>query len=139
MEDCRTGIFDLVHPVTKTHQLLFCADLFFKVRSGLLWFTNLLKHLHDFLEFLECQIPVRVSATDQCKERLLIPLLRCHFGNNLLGQHVERLLGHSEAVELAAPDRIQQSRAFGQIIPRQWEQPPLGRAAHGVARSAHPL
>ena len=91
------------------------------------------QHLHDFVEFLACQIPVGIGTTDHRKELFLVPLSRRYLGDNLLGQHVERPSGDSQTIELAAPDRIQQCRAFGQIIPGQRKQPPLGRAAHGVA------
>ena len=47
--------------------------------------------------------------------------------------------GSVEPVELTAAHRIEKRRALHQVIARQREQPPLGRAADAVARAADAL
>src|SRR5271157_6500424 len=54
-------------------------------------------------------------------------------------EHVERLIGYGEPVELAASDAVEQGGAFHQIVARQRKQPTLRRAADGVAGTADAL
>ena len=48
------------------------------------------------------QIAIRPGAADSAEQLVLVPLPRGRLGDDLLGQHVERLLGNRQAVELAA-------------------------------------
>ena len=47
--------------------------------------------------------------------------------------------GIDEPVELAAPTRVEQRRAFDELVARQREEAPLGRPADGVAGAADAL
>ena len=51
------------------------------------------QHRHDRGEILARQLPIGPGAADQREELVLAPFLRCDLGDDLLGQHVERLLG----------------------------------------------
>ena len=70
---------------------------------------------------------------------VLLPVLRGDFGDDLLRQHVQRLLRDRQPVEFAAPDAVEQRRAFDQIVARQREQPALRRAADRVAGASDAL
>src|SRR5262249_5648736 len=63
---------------------------------------------------------------------VLVPLARGYFGDDLLGQHVERLIRDGKPVKLAAADAVEQRRALHQLVARQRKQPALGRAVDGV-------
>ena len=67
------------------------------------------------------------------------PILRRHFRDDLLRQHVERALGDDEAVELVAPHAVDKRDALDKIVARKRKEAPLGRAADGVARTADAL
>ena len=45
-----------------------------------------------------------------------------HLGDDLLGQHVERLLRDAQRVQLAAPHGVEQRGALGQVVEREREQ-----------------
>src|SRR5262249_5965745 len=60
-------------------------------------------------------------------------------GDDLLRQDVERRLRNREAIQLAAPHRVEQRRRLDQLVARQREQTPLREAAHRVTRAAGAL
>ena len=97
------------------------------------------QHADDGVELLARQIAVGPGAPQAVEQLRLLPVLRRDLGDDLLGQHVERLFGNGQPVELAAPDAVEQRRAFDQIVARKGKQPPLGRAVDRVARAADPL
>ena len=83
--------------------------------------------------------PVGPGAPQAVEELRLLPVLRRDLGDDLLGEDVERRRGNDEPVELAAPDAVEERRAFDQIVARKGKEPPLGRAVDRVARAADPL
>ena len=97
------------------------------------------QHVHDGGEFLARQRAVRPGAAQAVVQRRLGPVLCRDFGNDLLGQHVERLVRNGQPIEFAAPDAVQQCRAFHQIVARLREQPALRQAADGVAGATDAL
>ena len=94
---------------------------------------------HDGVEILARQVAIGPGAAHQREQLVLAPFARADLGDDLLRQHVERLLGDREAIELAAAHAVEQRRAFDQLVARQREQPALGRAADRVAGAADPL
>jgi len=91
------------------------------------------QHAHHRREILPRQRAVGGGAAHERIELVLVPFARGHFGDDLLGQHVERLLRDRELVELAAADAVEQRRAFHQLVTREREQPALGGAVDGMA------
>ena len=89
-------------------------------------------------EILPRQRAIGPGTADQREQLVLAPFLRRHLGDDLLRQHVERLLQNDEPVELAATDAVDERRAFHQLVARQREQPALGRARDGVPGSSRP-
>ena len=57
------------------------------------------EHAHDIVEFLAGQFPIRIGRAHQFKELVLLPILGSGAGDNLLGEHVERLLRHLQRIE----------------------------------------
>ena len=97
------------------------------------------QHADDRGKILARQCAIGPSAAEQREEVVLAPFPRCHFGDDLLRQHVERLFGNRQPIELAAIDAVEQCRAFDQLVARQREEAALGRAVDRMARAAHPL
>ena len=97
------------------------------------------EHGDHRIEFGARQGPVWPRAAQALIERVLRPVLGGNLGDDLLGQHVDRLVGNLETVQLAAPHAVEESCAFDQIVARQREQPPLGRAADRMAGAPDPL
>ena len=97
------------------------------------------EHPDDFIEFRALEGAIGIGAANELEQLLLIPLARGDFRDDLLGEHIEGLLGNPQAVELAATHGIQQCGAFDEIVARQREEPSFRRAAHGVPGAAHPL
>ena len=97
------------------------------------------QHADNRSEIVTRQIAIRPRATHPVVQRILRPVLRAHFRHDLLRQHIERLIRNGQPIELAAPDAIQQSCAFDQIVARQREQPSFGYTAHGMTRPSDTL
>ena len=85
------------------------------------------------------EVAIRPGAPHQRVELVLAPFARADLGHDLLRQHVERLLGDREPVELAAADAVEQRRALDELVARQRKQPALGRAVDRVAGAADAL
>ena len=97
------------------------------------------EHLHHFVEALARQPRIRRRARKTRIQRVLLPLRACHFGDDLLREHVERRFGNAQRVELAALHAIEQRRAFDELVARQREQPALRHAADMVPGAADAL
>ena len=77
------------------------------------------QHAHHRREILPRQRAVGRGTAHERVELVLVPFARGHFGDDLLGQHVERLLRDGEPVELAAADAVEQRRALHQLVAGQ--------------------
>ena len=97
------------------------------------------QHPDDRVEIVARERAEGPGAPEQVEERRFRPILRRDFRDDLLGEHVERLLGDRKPVELAAADAVEERGAFDEIVARERKQAPLGRAADGVAGAADPL
>jgi len=109
--------------------------------SGRCWMASALRHQlgDDLVELGLFETAVRVSAADEFEQRILVPFLGGGFGDDLLREHVERLVRNEHAVELAVLHRAHHCRAFDQIVAGEREDAALGQAAHRVARAADAL
>ena len=97
------------------------------------------EHAHDRVEILSRERAERPAAAQPIVKLRLRPILRRDLRDDLLREHVERLVRHRQAVELAAADAVEQRRAFDQIVARERKQAPLRRAADRVAGTADAL
>ena len=97
------------------------------------------QHLQQAIELRARQRRIRPRPPHQREQVVLVPLARRNLGHDLLRQHVARRRRHDQRVQLAAAHRIQQRRAFHQLVAGRGEQPPLGHAADLVAGAPHPL
>ena len=97
------------------------------------------QHPHNRVEFCARQRPEGPGAQKQCVKCVFRPVLRRNFGDDLLGEHVLRLVRYRQAVEFAPPHAVEQSGAFDEIVARQRKQAPLRRAVDGVAGASDPL
>ena len=94
---------------------------------------------HDVQEFLARELRIGIRAANEVEESRLGPFRRGDFGNDLLREDIERFLRNQNAVELAALHRIEQRRAFDELVARQREQPRLGHSADLMARAPRAL
>ena len=76
------------------------------------------QHAHDRVEILPAQGTERPAAAQPIIERGLRPILRRHFCDDLLRQHVERPLRDDQAVKLPAPHAVDKRNALDKIVAR---------------------
>jgi hypothetical protein len=93
-------------------------------------------HPHDGEILLARQRRVGMRADEGAVQRFLVPFARRHFGDDLLGKHVEGLRRNRNAVELTAPHGIEERRALDQLVARQREKPRLRLTSHRVVGTA---
>ncbi len=75
----------------------------------------------------------------QPEQLILVVLARADLGHQLLCQHVERLCGRRQRIELAATHGIEQRGALHQVVAAQRQQPTLRHAADRVIGATHAL
>ena len=97
------------------------------------------QHLHDLLELLQREVAIRLGQLAALVQLVERPFAAGRFGHELLGQRVQRLLRHADAVELAALHRVHQGGALQQVVERQRKQPPFRDRADRMAGTADPL
>src|SRR5262249_20672739 len=98
------------------------------------------EHLPDLEGSLLLEIPGRVALLEKPGQSVLAPLpLRRGLGDDLLGEDVERLVGHRDPVELALAHRLDHGGAFDEIVAREREDPPLRHALDRVPGAADAL
>ena len=85
------------------------------------------QHTDQRGKILALQRAIGPCAARQREELFLAPFSRADFGNDLLRQHVERLIRHCQAVELAAVDAVDDRRALDKIVARERKQPARSR------------
>ena len=85
------------------------------------------------------QIAVRIGAADDREQVVFEPFLGGAHRDDLLREHVERLIGDDERVEVAAPDGEHECRAFDELVARGHEEPALGDRASPVAGATDAL
>src|SRR4051794_36467247 len=97
------------------------------------------QHLNDGVEIFTRQVSICPGSLHQ-RVKFLLAILACrHFGNDLLGQHVQRLLRDRKTVEFAAAYAVEQRCAFDQLVARKRKEPPFWGAIDGVAGTADAL
>ena len=99
----------------------------------------LCQHVQQFREFLPGHVPVGVGQRHLPVQLVLLPFPAGSLRNQVLGQHVQVACGYAEPVQFIAPRRIQQCRAFHQVVPAQREQAPLWSRTQVVAGAPDPL
>ena len=90
-------------------------------------------------EILAGQRAIGPSPAQQRIELVLVPFARGDLGDDLLGEHIERLFGDRQSVELAAPDAVEQRRAFDELVAGEREEAPLGQAIDRMPGTPDPL
>ena len=100
---------------------------------------SLSQHADAIVEIFSPQVAIGIGAAKQLEQCIFGPLPRGDFGGDLLGQHIQGIAGNDEAIQLAAPHRIEQRRALDEIITRERKQSALGRAADRVSRASDAL
>ena len=90
------------------------------------------QHLTTAAKSSRVSVAIGPGAAKQREELVLAPFLRRDFGDDLLRQHVERLFGNREAVELAAARRC---RAAPRIRPAR--RATAGTAGPSACRRPH--
>ena len=79
--------------------------------------------LNDPVELASRQIPVGGRPAHQCEQFVSVPFLARHFGDDLLGQYVERGNGNRDDIESTCPNGSHDRHALEQFVSRQCEQP----------------
>ncbi len=97
------------------------------------------QHAQHLREFLPGQVPVRVGQGHLPEQLVFLQFPAGSLRNQVLGQHVQVAPGYAQPVQFAAPRRIQQRRAFHQVVPAQGEQAPLRSRAQVMAGTPDPL
>src|ERR1700685_4147256 len=65
------------------------------------------QHVYDRGKVLLCQRAVRPGTAQPFVQRRLGPVLCCELRNDLLGQHVKRLVRNGQSIEFATSDAVQ--------------------------------
>ena len=97
------------------------------------------EHFHDGVEIGARQSAIGIGAANQFVEIVLAPLFRGAGGHDLLRQHVERVRGNLQPVQLAGTHAAHYRRAFHELIERGREDATLGNRAAPVAGAADAL
>ncbi|MNG98411.1 hypothetical protein D3C79_575530 [compost metagenome] len=85
------------------------------------------------------EVGVGCGLAQAVEQGLFVPGLVAGFGDDLLGQHVQRRPGNVQFIQLAPAYAVEQGHAFDQVIARGREQAPLGHAIDLVSGAADPL
>src|SRR5207249_7209778 len=80
------------------------------------------------------QAGVGIGAREDAEQVVFGPFARRDFGDDLLGEHVERFSRYRDPVELAAPHGIEERRALRELVARQGKKSRLRLSADGVIR-----
>ena len=99
------------------------------------------EHVEDVLELLAGELLVGLGGGDDALDLVDGPLGLGlgHDRDDVLGEHVERVLRDHRLLDLAAPHTLGDDRALEQVGAELGEDPPLGDGAELVARSTHSL
>jgi hypothetical protein len=84
------------------------------------------KHRHDLCVLLAAQRPVRPGAREARMQLVFAPVAARHLGNDLLGEHVERLDRNMQAIELAATHASSSAAASTRSSRESGNSRPLG-------------
>ena len=97
------------------------------------------QHPHDGVERFARQTSERVRAPNHFEQPVFRPFFRSNCRDNLLRENIKRLFGNLQMIELAAPHRVEQRRAFNQFVARERKDSTFRKAADRMVRSANPL
>src|SRR5437868_7008611 len=86
---------------------------------------SLCQHSYDIIELLACEVTIGIGRAHQLKELFLLPIVGCGASDNLLSQHIERLLRNLQRVELAPLQAPQRGDGLDQLIAAQRKQSAL--------------
>ena len=97
------------------------------------------EHRHHLVELRALQLPVGIGPPHQLEELVHRPVLRRDLGDELLREHLQRLLPHLDPIKLPLFHRPEQRGALHQLVAGEREEPALGGAVHRVPRPPDPL
>ena len=87
------------------------------------------QHAQYIVKFFASQIAIGPGRAQQIEQFVLLPVLGCGTGNDLLSEHVERFLGNFQTIQFAFSETAQQRDAFSQLIAAEGKNAPFGQAA----------
>src|SRR3989442_13805320 len=99
----------------------------------------LIEHFDDLVEVVPVEFGVRRRLAEESEQVVLAPRLAGGFGDDLLGEDVERRNGWEEAVEAAGLDAADEGGALDELVAGRREEAALWREAEGVAGAADGL
>ena len=97
------------------------------------------EHVDHRLEHRGVEGTVGPGAPGKGEELARLPFAARDLGHDLLGEHVERLLGQGEGVELAPAHGVEEGRALHEVVAAQGEEPALRGRLDPVSGTSHPL
>ncbi len=97
------------------------------------------EHVQHRLQRAAGQLPVGAGADHQGVDLRRRPLPLAAQGRDLLGQHVQRVAGHAEWLQLAAQHAPGDDRALQQVAPELRVDTPAAHLPDPVPGAAHPL
>lgn len=97
------------------------------------------EHVHHGVELRARERAIGPGPATEREQPVFVPLAAGHLGDDLLRQHVERLVRDDEPVELAAAHGVEQRRALHQLVAAQGKQPAPGNPGDGVIGPADAL
>ncbi|MNH20995.1 hypothetical protein D3C78_814780 [compost metagenome] len=77
----------------------------------------LAEHAQQGLVVRRVQLGVGHGLAQAIEQRLFLPGLATDFGNDLLGQHIQRCAGYLQQVQFATAHTVEQGRTFDQVVP----------------------
>ena len=96
-------------------------------------------HPHDRIEVRPRKRAIRPGPPHEREEFVFVIFAARSFGDNLLGQDVERRVVAQNGIELSVSNRSKERCALHQIVSRRWKDAPLGNARHRMSGTSNAL
>jgi len=97
------------------------------------------EHVEHVLELLARELGERLRRGDQAFHLVDLPLVERRHRDQVLGEHVERVLGDHRLLDLAAAHPLRDHRAFEEVGAELGEDAALGDLAETVTSAADAL
>ena len=97
------------------------------------------EHVEDVLELLAGEVVEGLGRGDQALDLVDLPLVEGGHRDQVLGEHVERVLGDDRLLDLPGPHPLGDDRALEQVGAELGEDAPSRDLPQRVPGAAHPL